>query len=200
MKPRAFQAFATLSPRKTRRAAFVAAAVTFAVSPFVSALTVVWDGGAAGTATDIGTAANWVGDVLPSIVTPDVAEWNGTPSGALSLVYSNNAFAGGAGNGGVSLNIAGTQTSALNIDALAGNTNALRMNGLTVNAGAGAFSLGNGVDAFNLTLGGAPGTHTWVNNSSNPVTIASEVAWGLGGAGAHILSVGGTGTWNFNNP
>ncbi|RYD30605.1 MAG: hypothetical protein EOP87_16350, partial [Verrucomicrobiaceae bacterium] len=184
---------------KPRSLHALAAVFTFAATPLVSAATIVWDGGAAGTAIDLGTAANWAGDVLPSVLTPDTAEWNGTVAGPLSLVYTNNAFAGAAGNGGISLNVTAAQTAPLSIDSGV-NTVALRMNGLSIAAGAGAVSFGNATDAFNLTLGGAPGTHTWVNSSSNAVTIASDVAWGLGGGGAHVLSVGGTGDWNFNNP
>ncbi|RYD46414.1 MAG: hypothetical protein EOP85_07475, partial [Verrucomicrobiaceae bacterium] len=202
MKPRSSFAFAPLF-KKSRQGSFPAAAmaavISFAASSHAGAATIVWDGGTAGTGNDFGTASNWVGDVLPSVTVPDVAEWNGTPAGPLSLIYSNNAFTGAAGNGGINLNITATQTEAINIDA-GTNVSALRMNGLTIAAGAGAFSLGNATDAFNLTLGGAPGTHTWTNDSSNPVTIASDVTWGLGGAGAHILAVGGTGSWNFNNP
>lgn len=203
MKPRLFPVFVAPSLKKSRQRTFPAAAmaavITLAASPFAGALTVVWDGGAGGTGTDIGTAANWAGDALPSVVTPDTAEWNGTATGPLSLVYSNAVFAGAPGNGGINLNITSAQTEALNIDSGA-NTGTLRMNGLAIASGAGAFSLGNAANVFNLTLGGAAGTHTWTNGSTNAVTIASEVVWGLGGGGAHILAVGGTGNWNFNNP
>lgn len=203
MKPRLFPVFAASSLKKNCRVAFPAAAmaavVTFAASPFAGALTVIWDGGVGGTAVDLGTAANWTGDTLPSVVTPDIAEWNGTVAGPLSLIHSNNAFAGAPGNGGISLNITAAQTGAVTIDS-GTNVSALRMNNLTVEAGAGAFTLGDTLNAFGLTLGGVPGTHTWTNSSSNPVTISSDITWGLGGQGAHILAVGGTGNWNFNNP
>lgn len=162
----------------------------------VGAAVVSWDGNGTG-ATDLGTGVNWSPDALPSVVTPDTAQWNGFVGGALSLIYSNTAFTGASPNPGINLNITGSQTGSLNIDSGA-NTEPLRMNTLTVAAGAGAFSIGNGANTFNLTLGGAAGTHTWTNNSSNAVTIGSDVVMGRGGAGLHVLAVAGSGDWNLN--
>lgn len=160
--------------------------------------TISWDGGGVG-GTDLGVAANWTGDVLPSVALGDTALWDGTVAGALSLVYSDAAYAGAAGNPGISFSVAGTQTSPLSIDSGV-NTNSLRLNNVSIASGAGAFSLGNGANTFNITLGGAGGqTHTWVNNSSNTATIASDVAFGLGGGGAHTFAIDGSGNWAFNN-
>lgn len=125
-------------------------------------------------------------------------EWNGTVAGALALNYGNNVLAGSAGNQGLNLNFTSAQTESVSIDTGA-NTASLRMNGLTVAAGAGAFSLGNNTDAFNITLGGTAGeTHTWTNDSASPVTVGSDVTFGLGGGGTHTLAVGGSGSWNIN--
>src|SRR5438552_18853224 len=83
---------------------FVAVMATLAVGGFsssASAATVNWDGGAAGTGTAFDTAANWVGDINPSVSAGDTAQFNGTTGlytgGALSLSYAGN-FAGAAGN------------------------------------------------------------------------------------------------------
>lgn len=158
----------------------------------------IWDGGGVG-ATDLGTAVNWNDDLVPSVAAGDVAIWNGSVTSPLALVYSNNAFAGAAGNPGVNFSLTAGQTDSLNIDAGL-NTASLRLNNVTIAAGAGAFSLGNGTDVFNLTLGGAGGqTHTWTNDSSNAVTIGTDVAFGLGGGGVHTLAIGGSGNWDFQN-
>src|SRR3954470_19909500 len=79
----------------------------------VGAAIIAWDGGLDGTGTDLGTAANWTGDVLPSVSGGDTAQWNGTAPGNLSLVYSDNSFAGGPGNPGLNLDITATQTGSL---------------------------------------------------------------------------------------
>jgi len=155
-----------------------------------------WDGGGVG-GTDIGTAVNWSSDTLPSVSLGDTGQWDGTVAGPLSLVYSNSAFAGAAGNPGINLNITATQTDSLNIDSGV-NTSSFRLNNITIAAGAGAFSLGDAANTFNLTLG-APGTHTWTNNSSNTATTGSDVMIGLGGGGNHTLDLAGSGGWTFNN-
>jgi len=168
------------------------------VTPFALGITSIWDGGGTG-GTDLGTAVNWSGDALPSVATPDTAQWNGTVAGPLSLIYSDASFAGAAGNTGLNLSVTGTQTSSLNIDSGA-NTSSLRLNNITIDAGAGAFSLGDGTGTFNITLGGVAGqTHTWTNNSSNTAVLASDVVIGLGGGGTHTLALGGSGNWTLNN-
>jgi autotransporter-associated beta strand protein len=167
-------------------------------APALRAATITWDGGGVG-GTDIGVAVNWSTDTLPSVVTPDTALFDGTVAGALALLYNDASFSGAAGNTGINIQLAGTQTSSVNIDSGA-NTSSLRMNNLTIDAGAGAFSLGNGANVFNITLGGVAGqTHTWTNNSSNTATIASDVVFGLGGAGAHTLALAGSGNWTLGN-
>src|SRR6185369_12636226 len=148
------------------------------VAPPAWSVTRAWDG-EAGT-NDLGTAANWSGNGLPSPATPDVMQWNGSFTGPLALTYTTTSFAGAAGSPGLSVDITAGQIESLNLDS--GNTNGFRMNGITIATGAGAFSMGNGVGNFNITLGGAGGqVHTWTNSSSNAATLASEVAFTLGG-------------------
>lgn len=125
-------------------------------------------------------------------------QWDGTVSGALALNYADGAFAGAAGNPGLDLSLTAGQTSSLNIDSGL-NTLSFRMNNLAVAAGAGAFSLGNSANTFNITLGGNAGeTHTWTNDSASPVTLGSDVVFGLGGGGTHTLVLGGSGGWSVN--
>ncbi|MEK7951172.1 beta strand repeat-containing protein [Luteolibacter soli] len=190
--------FRTTSP--VGRTALLATALTVGISlnP-ASAANITWDGGVGGTGTDFGTAVNWNGDVLPSVSTPDTAQFTGAVSGALNLAYSNTAFAGAAGNTGINLELTSTQLDAVSIDS-GSNTGSLRMNNLTIGSGAGAFSLGNGANTFNITLGGAGGqTHTWTNNSANGVTVGSDVVFGLGGGGSHTLALAGSGNFTFSN-
>jgi autotransporter-associated beta strand protein len=162
-----------------------------------SAHATLWDGGPGGTGTDLGTAANWAGDTLPS-VNGGLGEWDGSVAGALSLDYASG-LSGSAGNTGLDLSILATQTGSLSIDA--STTTSLRLDDITIAAGAGAFTLGNGsAPTFNITLGGNGGeTHTWTNDSSNTATISSEVAFGLGGGGNHQFEFSGSGNWAINN-
>lgn len=161
-------------------------------------VTLTWDGGGTGD-INLSNPLNWSDDLLPDVTIGDTMQWNGTVVGPLSLEYTDSSFAGSPGNPGVDLSVTAAQTGSLNIDSGA-NILSLRMNNLTIEAGAGAFSLGNGADMFNITLGGAGGqTHTWTNNSSNAAIIASDVVTGVGGGGAHTLALGGTGNWTFNN-
>jgi autotransporter-associated beta strand protein len=162
------------------------------------AATVTWDGNGTG-ATDLGTALNWTGDALPSVSTPDTAVWDGSVTGPLSLVYSDAAFAGTTGNLGLNLSLTSGQTSALSLDSGA-NTSSLRLNNVTLDAGAGIFTLGDSANTFNITLGGATGqTHTWTNNSSSTATVNSDVKFGLGAGGNHALLLTGSGNWVLNN-
>lgn len=137
--------------------------------------------------------------MLPTVSLPDTAQWDGTVAGPLSLLYNDAAFVGVAGNLGLNLSLTSGQTSALNIDSGA-NTNALRLNNISITAGTGAFSLGNGAGVFNLILGGAGGqTHTWTNDSTNAVTFGTDVTMAASDGGAHTLALSGTGNWTFNN-
>jgi autotransporter-associated beta strand protein len=162
---------------------------------------VVWDGDsdADGDGVALDLNLNWAGDVLPSVVTPDTGVFNGTDPGALVLTYGGG-LAGAAGNIGMNLSLTGTQTSSVSIDSGLVTT-ALRLNNITLDSGSGAFTLGNGSDVFNITIGGADNQlHTWTNNSSNTATVNSDVRIGLGGGGNHMLAFTGTGNWSVSAP
>ena len=171
----------------------------------IEAATVTWDGGPGGTGTDLGTAANWSTDALPVANLGDVMEWNNTVTGPLTLTYTTpNAAMGATGgtNMGLNVSVTSAQTSALTLLPIATATNPIRLNGVTIAAGAGAFTLGDAT-VSNVTLGTSGGqTHTWTNNSSNAATINSGVTFGLGGGGDHTLALDGSGTWNiaFSSP
>ena len=164
----------------------------------LQALTRTWDGGTGGTGSEIGTAANWSGDILPS-ANGDTAEWNGSVTGNLTLAYALGGLAGSAGNAGINLSLTAAQTGNLAIDSGASATG-IRLNSITIAAGAGALSLGNGANTFNFTLGGAAGTRTWTNDSASTATINSDVIFGAGGAGAQTLAIGGSGNWAIAAP
>lgn len=174
--------------------------VVAGVSPLMQAATITWDGG--GDATTFESNTNWLGDVAPSVATPDTAVFDGTAAGDLALTYSAG-LGGIAGNPGLALNLAAAQTGAVSIDS---STNtAIRINSVTLDAGSGAFTLGNGTGsgatAFATTLGGGGGqTHVWTNNSASLASVKSDVVLGLGGGGDHALQFAGSGNWNVSAP
>ena len=168
----------------------------FLLAGTAPAAVITWSGTSGG---DIGWPTNWTGGVLPSAATPDTAQWNNTPTGALSLAFNTNSLAGAAGNAGINLNMTALNTGSLSIDSGATNISSLRLGNITNAVGSGGLTLGDGANTFNITLGGAASTQTWQNDSANPATINSDVVIGLGGAAAHTLLLQGAGNWTFNN-
>ncbi len=166
------------------------------IAPSAQAATQTWD--ATGDGTTFDAAANWSNDTLPSVSATDTALFNGLVAGSLSLNYAGTGFAGAAGNGGITLSLSSLQTGSVAIDSGA-NLGALRLAGITIAGGAGAFTLGNGSGTFNVTMGGAAGTQTFSNDSTNVATINSDVVLGTGGGGAHTFLLTGTGNWILNN-
>ncbi|RYD25575.1 MAG: hypothetical protein EOP87_24185, partial [Verrucomicrobiaceae bacterium] len=159
----------------------------------------IWDGGGS-PANNLDVLANWSGDAVPGGTTADVAQWDGTVPGPLSLTYTAaGTGAPLAAGGGVFINILGTQTDSLTINEASG-TVGFRIRNLTVDSGAGALTFGGapGTDYLNLGSSGVL-AHTWTNNSANPVTFSSDVVIGAGGAVIHGLTLTGTGNWNINN-
>jgi autotransporter-associated beta strand protein len=159
-----------------------------AVSPAHAAIW-VWDGGA--STNQMSTAANYNPDGVPA--NGDTIQWNGTQTGNLLLVSNLNITQG------VFLDVTAGQTGSLTLDS---SSTALRLRDITIAAGSGAFSLGNGVGtlnsaAFNLAFNTVT-TNTFTNNSSNAATINSDAQFGSGGGVTRALVLTGTGNWNVN--
>jgi len=167
-------------------------AVTYAPSTHAASQT--WDGGA-GT-NSLNDAANWTNDALPS-AGGDIATWDGTVPGNLSLTWT--AFGAGFGTNGVTINVTGDHTGSLMLDAA--GTGDLNVGTITIASGAGAFTLGNGSGISNVVLrtAAAPNANTFTNNSSNDATISSDVVFGSASAANRIVTFTGSGNWVVNN-
>ena len=151
-----------------------------------------WTGG--GTVFD--SPANWTGG-LPSS-NGGTGLLNGSKGGNLTLTYTGG-MAGGPGDMGLNLNLASSQTGSLTIYATAGG--GLCLDGITMSAGAGALTLGNGGGTpLSLTLGASAAGHVWTNNSSNTATFNSDVRFQTGGGSNETLALSGSGNWNFHGP
>jgi fibronectin-binding autotransporter adhesin len=163
----------------------------------------IWTGG--GDGIDIDAAANW-GGTVPTSSAGDIGEWNGTPSGNLLLTH-NTSGPLNSGTPGISLYLTGSQTGSVNISSRVVSSANIALNGITLDSGAGAFSLGDGTaNVLNLILrpssSGAPPNspiHIWVNNSANAATIYPNTRWQSGGGNPHVVQIDGTGDWIVND-
>jgi T5SS/PEP-CTERM-associated repeat protein len=158
----------------------------------------IWDGGAATNNMD--TPANWSGDTVPSGGSSDVARWNGTAPGNLSLTYTAaGTGANLAAGSGIHIDVTSGQTGSLTINEDSG-TVGLRLQSITIANGAGAFTIGGAGITDAITLGaGSVDVFTWTNNSANTATISSDVNLAFGGGdNDNVLTLTGSGNWLFN--
>jgi autotransporter-associated beta strand protein len=166
---------------------------------YITAVDSVWTGGD-GTGTELGAATNW-GGTLPDVYNGGTGEWNGLVPGNLALVYNSGQLASGPGGGGLNFYLAGSQTGAVSIGTSVAESSLLAVGNITIDGGAGAFSLGGGTASTVLELVGRPAgaVHHWVNNSTNPATINPWTMFLNGGGAPFTLDFSGTGTWQCNS-
>jgi autotransporter-associated beta strand protein len=160
--------------------------------------TYTWTGGN-GTGIYIGYATNW-GGTLPSTASNDTGQWDGSVPGALALLYDNASLQSGPGQSGINIYMTSSQTSPLSIDSTKALPAYLAITHITIDSGAGAFTLG-GNTANRLDVIGRPNgaVHNYVNNSANVATIQPKVRWAGGGGAAWTFAFSGTGDWVANN-
>jgi fibronectin-binding autotransporter adhesin len=134
--------------------------------------------------TNVDTATNYVGGVAPNAGNGDTAEFDGLLPGPLSLGY-NGGWQSGPGASGVTLHMTANQTNSIYIDNLAALPNPpnFAINGIQLDSGAGALTIGSDSLVFNYA--GRPGgaNHQVINNSTNLVKI---------GSGFHMIAGGGS--------
>ena len=164
------------------------------------AATYTWTGAASSTADVTG---NWNG-LAGNFAASDFAYWNGTQAGALNLSLTGNAVMNPAAPG-INLLVDSGQVSALTLNSSNG-TATMRLNGIILNPGAGAFTFGNAslATTTNVTLGGsgaAPLTIVnFTNNSGTTATIGANVFLNNSSAATHVLALNGSSAWAFNAP
>ena len=154
------------------------------------ATSATWDGGAATNV--LNTPANWTSETTLPATALDTATWDGTVAGDLSLVW-NAAFGPTSGNlGGVNLDLAATQTAAVQLDATSAGV--FGLGDITIASEAGAFTLGDGAGTSNVTF--RDPTAAFTNHSAKTATLKSDLVFGNGGgAGSRLLTFDGTGNW-----
>jgi fibronectin-binding autotransporter adhesin len=162
--------------------------------------TYTWSNGAS---TAVDTIPNWSG-LSASFAPGDTAYWDGVQAGALNLSLTGNSVMN-PGAPGINLYVDSGQTSPITINST-NSTATMRVDSLTINPGAGAFTFGSASlsTTVNTTLGGtgtAPNTIVnFVNNSSNTATIGANVYFNNSSAATHTITLGGSGAWAFNAP
>jgi autotransporter-associated beta strand protein len=163
--------------------------------------TQIWTGG--GDGVDIDATNNWA-SVPPASNAGDTGEWNGTPSGNLLLTH-NSSGPMNSGPPGISFHLTANQTGSLNISSRVSSSANIALNAITIDSGAGAFSMGDGsANVLNVILrpssSGFPfPIHVYANNSANAATINPNVSTFSGGGNPHTIQIDGTGDWIINN-
>ena len=164
--------------------------------------TFIWTNSAGG---DLSTAANWTPNGVPSGPNSDTMEFNGQSTGPVSATSNTGGQTGFSGGvWGLNTYLTASQVSPVTFytTIASGASPGIRINGITIDSGAGALSLGNtsSSNALDVVMGGAAGQiHTWLNNSANPVTVYPNFRIRYGGGGAHTIIFDGTGNWNVTN-
>ncbi len=156
--------------------------------------------------SDLQASTNWSPNGTPQPVNGsagDTMQWDGQTTGDLSLTINGNQGGYSAGAGfGLNIYMDANQVANLNIRPPTGvNAGTPRAHDITIDAGAGQFSLGdNSLNSLEIVWDGAPGaTQTLINNSSHPAVIYPNIKWRMGGGGFHPFIFGGSGDWILNS-
>lgn len=161
--------------------------------------------------SDLGIAANWNPNGVPSIgsgsVTGDAMQFDGQTTGPVAAISNTGSQTGSSvGNpaAGIYVHLTANQTSPVTFLTTVANSasSGIRFNSITIDAGAGSFTLGQGSTTNCLdTLWGTsnPANQGLTNNSANSAYILPDVRWRLGAGGAHTFIFSGTGDWHVTN-
>ena len=145
----------------------------------------------------LNTTGNWTAGGPPT-TSGDVATWDGTMGGNLTLNY-NPGF--GSSPLGTTITITGGQTGSLLIGTDNGSTFSIQ--NITIASGAGAFTIGDGAGSdstvFRNNGAAAPYINTLVNNSTSTATFATNVTFASGLGQSRTLVFAGSGNWEVKS-
>lgn len=169
---------------------------------------------ATGGAGDFGTSANWspTGVPLPARTGSssdygDIMDFDGQTTGPVFATSNGGSQTGSSVGGttaGLYIHLTANQVSPVTIytTVASGASSGFRMNTITIDAGAGTFSMGTGstTNCLDTVWGTAnPSGQYLINNSANPAIINKDMRWRLGAGGAHTFTFEGTGDWYITN-
>lgn len=177
------------------RAAFGALAFAYVDAAYAGSAT--WTNGS-GTSL-LNTPGNWTAGGPPT-GSGEIATWNGTVAGNLTLTY-NSAFGSTvATDQGVNVNITGTQTGSLQISIDAVNdTGSFQLGNIDIASGAGAFTLGGVATTSRVAFRNTSNLNTFTNNSSNVATFGSNITYFSATGSTRTLAFAGTGNWQVDS-
>lgn len=174
----------------SRMAGLLVACSLLAATPFARAANVTFTGGVGSGGTTWQTTTNWSTAALPT--SSDVAIFSAAnPTGNIIVLNTATTTIGG---------VLVTRTQATTLGSNGGGDRYLQVgaSGITIDAGAGAFTSGTGT-----TSGGVMPipivSQTWTNNSSNPFTVQSVGGPWQAPAGT-VLTLAGSGNYVFDKP
>ncbi|MGN6728031.1 MAG: beta strand repeat-containing protein, partial [Tepidisphaeraceae bacterium] len=178
-----------------RVVALAAAATLIGTGVSLGATSYTYVGSSTG---DVNVSTNWTPNGVPSGSANDIAVFDGTVAGTLTLTNSGTVT---TASSGITLSI--TSPADLTIDSVTSNAPLWRLGNtaLTVASGAGNFWMGNNAGStVSVVIGGSGSTtQTFTNNSSKTTTIGSDILFTPGGNGNHVMAFTGSGAWTLNN-
>ncbi len=193
---------------------FIVLCCAFATAVAFGQATWVWTNSSA----DLGVATSWTNAATGASGVPastgdgasvpgDTMLFDGKSSGPVSATSNTGAQTGSSVGGtlaGIWLHVTGNQTSPVTIHTTVANSASpgIRFNNITIDAGAGTFTLGKNSTTNVLdTIWGTsnPSSQGLTNNSANPAYILPDMRWRLGAGGAHTMVFAGTGDWYVTN-
>lgn len=156
-----------------------------------------WTGAGDGVRLDLDTNWDPVGVPQPT----DIMVWDGRTSSNLFLTFTTGGVQGAFGQLGRDIYLTSQQIHAVTIYGAVGLQSAIRINNITMEPGAGPFTLGlSTTNILDVIWGGQGGQiHTLLNDSTNPATLEPNVRIRYGGGGAHTLVFTGSGDWVVNH-
>ena len=171
----------------------------FATTTALGQTIYTWTNSAGG---DLATSANWNPNGVPNPMNSDVMLFDGQSSGPVAATSNTGGQTSASGGAwGLNIQLTPNQTNPVDIYTTDSISTGIRMNNITIDAGAGGFSLGNNtLNVLDTIWGGVSGQiHNLVNNSTNAATIYPNLRMRFGGGGVHTFVFDGTGNWNVTN-
>lgn len=147
-----------------------------------------------GTTGDMATASNWSTGAVPAGSAGTTMQFDG--SGVSTLSFPGATFGGSPGLGG--LIVTADQTAALGLTNSGGALSPFRLGadaGLTIAAGAGAFSFGVGGNTVQLTVSNLGSGNRLTNNSANTATLGPQVLMAASTGVNGLAIFDGSGDW-----
>jgi autotransporter-associated beta strand protein len=161
--------------------------------------TYIWTGAADGTNFEV--AANWSPPGSPVYDIGATAEFNGVEPGNLLICYGGIGTFDSPPGWWINICLTSNQVGSVTIDNFSANLNPqyFPVFNITIDSGAGAFSLGGNTQRLNYLARPSGAVHSFTNNSTNTATFGNQIRWAAGGGADYTMDFSGTGNWQCNS-